>query len=145
MATSTARSLTGSRKPHRGQCNAAESFAGASRANRDESVKVAARCRLSRVDLVGDFYQLVGIGSVVAVQADGGCDRVDRGCAVVVDDADDVAASARRGLDRRRIIRDAIRHAKVESILDHILAHPGLATRRCGADPLLKARSRKRT
>ena len=82
------------------------------------------RCWLGGADAIGDFHQFVGIGAVVAVLADRGRDCVNCGGAVVIDDADHVAASAGRGLDRRGIVRNAIGHAEVESILDDVLAHP---------------------
>src|SRR5580692_6615114 len=53
--------------PLRGQGDAAERFAGAGRANRDERVEVTVRCRLGGTDAIGDFDQFVGIGAVVAV------------------------------------------------------------------------------
>lgn len=52
------------------QGDAAERFAGASRTNGHKPVEIAAGCRACGIKAIGDFHQLVGIGAVVAVQAD---------------------------------------------------------------------------
>ena len=86
-------------------------------------------------DDVGDFHEFVGVGAIVSILADGGGDGVDGGGAVAVDDADDVTAAACRGFDGRWIVRDAVRHAKVQPVLDDVLEHPSPALQ----DPLLQA------
>ena len=125
---------------------AAERFAGFRRANGYELVEVAVGRWRCGADLVGDFDQLVGVGAVVAVLADRGRDRVNCGGTVAAVDADHVATSSGRGLDRGGIVRDAIGQTQIKSVLDHVLKLPGLATtRRRGEDPFLQAGGRQRT
>lgn len=67
--------------------------------------------------MIGDSHHLVGIGAVVPVQADRRRDGVNRRDSVIVHLAGNVAASAGRGLNRRRIVVDMIGHAQVDAFV----------------------------
>lgn len=108
------------------KCNSAEDFTSASASNGLEVTQAIVSCRQGCVAYaIGDFNQFVGVCSGVAIGANRRCDGENGDRSVIVVPACYVAASARGGIDRAWIPRDAVRHADIQSILQNVLAHPG--------------------
>ena len=92
--------------------HSAKHFSGFRRAKRHEvansivaTTVAVARGKCRGAADVSNFHQLVGIGAVVAIRADGGSDRIDGDGSVAVMPPGDVPAAARCGIKCGWIIR----------------------------------------
>src|SRR5580698_1854139 len=95
----------------RSESYAAECFAcfrgadGCEEAETIETAVIAIRHRQRRVrDAVANFDELVRVGALIAIRADGGGDSVNGDGAIAIMTANDIAAAAGCGTDCRRIV-----------------------------------------
>src|ERR1700722_294560 len=99
-------------------------------AQRSISIVVALRGRQSRsFQQVGDLYQFVRVRALIPTGANRRRYRINVHPAVAVNFAGDIAAAVGRRIQRRGIIRHAIRHADIQTVLQHVVHVP------CAAAP----------